>query len=88
MMVLLPSPSSFYSPRDRPMNRRQGVEARNRTLFGKPADWEDGRLKSYKKKPSSQSLHARFFYRTEMGQGERGEVRKQSQKDSNLANFS
>ena len=32
------------------MNRRQGVEARNRTLFGKPADWEDGRLKSYKKK--------------------------------------
>ena len=41
--VLL-SPSSLRSPHDRPINCRRGVEARNMTLFGKPADGEDGGL--------------------------------------------
>ena len=45
-MEMLPSPSSFCLPRSRPMNPRGGVEARNTTLFGKPADREDGRLVS------------------------------------------
>ena len=44
--VMLPSPSSLCSTHDRPMNRRRGVEARKTTLFGKPADREDGRLGS------------------------------------------
>ena len=47
-MDLLPSPSSLSSLRDRPMNQRRGAEARKTTLFGKPADWEDGRLVSPK----------------------------------------
>lgn len=42
---VLPSPSLFCSPHDRPMNPRdRGVDAKN-TLFGKLADQEDGRLK-------------------------------------------
>ena len=47
-MYLLPSPSSPCSPHNRPMNWRQGVEARNTTLFGKLADREDGGLVSPK----------------------------------------
>ena len=47
-MLLLPSPSSLCSPHDRPVNRRRDVEARNMTLFRKPADREDGRLVSLK----------------------------------------
>ena len=39
-------PSSLCSPHDRPVNRRGGAEARNRTLYGKPADQEGGRLVS------------------------------------------
>ena len=31
----------------RPVNLRQGVEARNMALFGEPADREDGRLISH-----------------------------------------
>ena len=45
-MILLPSLSSLCSPHDRPINRRRDVESRNTSLFGKPADGEDGRLKS------------------------------------------
>ena len=45
---VLPSPSWLCSLRDRPMNRRLGVEARSTTLFGEPADQEDGRLVSRK----------------------------------------
>ncbi|XP_057571550.1 asialoglycoprotein receptor 2 isoform X1 [Hippopotamus amphibius kiboko] len=48
-VLLLPSPSLLCSPHDRPMNWRRSVEARNRTLFGKLADQEDGRLMSVKK---------------------------------------
>ena len=44
--VVLPSPSSLCLLHDRPINPRRGVEARNMTLFGKPADREDGRVKS------------------------------------------
>ena len=40
------SPRSLCSPHDRPMNRRQGIEARSLPLFGKLADREDGRLMS------------------------------------------
>ena len=45
---LSPSPSSLCSPYNRPMNQRRGVEARNMTLFRRPADREDGRLVSLK----------------------------------------
>ena len=47
-LTVLLSPSSLCSPYSRPMNRRRGAEARNTTLFGKPADREDGRLVSLK----------------------------------------
>ena len=43
IILLLPSPSSLCLSHDRSVNRRPGIEARN-TLFGKPADREDGRL--------------------------------------------
>ena len=42
---LSPSRSSLCSPYNKPMNQRD-VVARNMTLFGKPADWEYGRLMS------------------------------------------
>ena len=45
-MILLPSPSSLCSPHNRPVNQRRGVEARNTSLFRKPEDREEGRLKS------------------------------------------
>ena len=43
---LLLSLSSLCSPHDRPIKSKTGIEARNTTLFRKPADREDGRLKS------------------------------------------
>ena len=43
--LLFPSPSSLCVPHDRSVTRRPGVEATD-TLFGKPADREDGRLTS------------------------------------------
>ena len=43
-IVLLPSLSSYYWPPDRPIIKRQIVGARNMTLFGKPANRQDGRL--------------------------------------------
>ena len=52
MVCLLPSSSSLCSLHDRLINlydmsiKRQGVEARNMTLFGKLADQEDGRIMS------------------------------------------
>ena len=45
---LLPSPSSLCLPHNRPINQRRGAEARNTTLLGKPADWEDSRLTSHR----------------------------------------
>ena len=46
LLTLLQSPSSLCSPHKRPVSQRWRVEARNTTLFGKRADWEDGGLKS------------------------------------------
>lgn len=55
---MLPSLSSFCLPQDRPMNLRWGDEASNTTLFGKPTDWEDGRLRSQ----NSHLVLVTFFY--------------------------
>ena len=51
-LLLLSSPSSLCGLHDRPMNQRlnqrQDVEIRHTSLFGKPADQEDGRVMSQK----------------------------------------
>ena len=47
-LKMLQNPSSLCLLHDRPINWRWGVEARNTTLFGKLADWEDGKLVSLK----------------------------------------
>ena len=54
------------------------------TLYGKPADREDGSLAPQNDHlMMGGGLEARLFYRAEMG-----EVRKQSKKSTNLANIS
>ena len=68
MFLLLPSPSSICSPHD----RRRGVEARNMTLFGKPADREDGRLKSRNNHLIGVWMPVSFI---EQGRGEDEEVK-------------
>ena len=51
-LLLLPSPSLLCWSHNRPMNQRlnqrQDVEIRNTSLFGKPANWEDGKVMSQK----------------------------------------
>ena len=74
-MGLLPSPSSLCSLYNRPVNWRRGVEARNITLFGKPADREDGGLGS-PKKPFYRGLDASFFSRIREGGKVKGQNRE------------
>ena len=60
------SPAPVCSPHIVQLTERQGVEARNMTVLGKPADQEDGRLLSQNNHLTG-TLSARFFSRTEMG---------------------
>ena len=45
LVTLLPSSGLLCSPLDRPVNLRDKLLRQGIRLFGKPADWEDGRLK-------------------------------------------
>lgn len=50
-VMLLPSPSLLYFLQNKSMNRRWCVEARDTTLFGKPAYRQADRLKSQNNHP-------------------------------------
>ena len=43
---VLPSPSSYCPPHDRPINQDEVLEEEIVTFFRKPTDWEDGGLAS------------------------------------------
>ena len=70
---MLLSPNSLCLLHDRPINPRQGVEARNMILFEKPAD-QDGRL-------MSQSNHlVGIWMPGSFTEPERGAMRNENQK--------